>query len=175
MIRRHFLGISLGGAALALGAMEARADDCSGTSIESLTDPRALHKVTVSFVANEKKWRAIWTDGKSRQETLLTGPGDHAHLVLAVPYDTPRFALVDTGAGHHLDGRVRIYEPNGKLVRSLGLKDLMTKKELDQVVQSKSHVQWLSGKPTLGRGGRTLELPLVGGRNITVSVADSTL
>lgn len=170
MLRRDVLGLAAGGLGLA-AAGEARADDCAGTSLQSLSDPRALHKVTLSFVAKQKKWQAIWTEGSSRQETMLAGPGDHAHLVLAVPHGTPKFAVIETSAGHELDGRVRIYEPNGKLVRALGLKELLTRKELDQAGRSISHLHWLSGTPSLGSDGGSVDLPLVGGRTKNVSIA----
>jgi hypothetical protein len=157
--------------AVALSPSMARADDCIGTSLEKVVDPKAAHAVAVEFDKKLKRWRAVWTLGNAKHQALLDGPGDHAHLTLLVLRGTPRFAIVDASAGHELDGRIRIYEPDGKLARAVGLGQIMTKTEIAAISRSKSHLEWLAAAPRLAANGDAIELPVVGGRVASLSIA----
>ena len=75
--------------------------------------------------------------------STLKGIERHSHLSILVPKGGRRFIVLDPTAGHRLKDRVQIYKANGKLIKSFGVNDLLKDKELKDVSQSVSHIQWL--------------------------------
>lgn len=164
--RRSVLCACAVGAAALTVARDASADDCGGTSLESVADPKATHKVSLSFNRKTKRWDATIVTSAGARSVTLDGPNDHAHLVLAVVRGADRFALVEAAAGHERADRVRVYDTTGKLRRAISMDDILTKAEQKQLTASISHLQWLAKSPgvTLGTDGTSIGLQVIGGR-----------
>ncbi|MDE0864632.1 MAG: hypothetical protein OSA98_12660 [Rubripirellula sp.] len=94
-----------------------------------------------------------WSYSLSSLETGKTqdGPlsliGRHAHLHFFLSADGKRFAVLDATAGRHLANRLMTYTSDGKLISSLGVRDLLTPSEQAKIMFSVSHLRWLKWDP----------------------------
>ena len=94
-----------------------------------------------------------WIYSLSSLETGKTqdGPlpliGKHAHLHFFLSDDGNRFAVLDATAGRHLTNRLMTYTSDGKLLTSLGVRDLLTPSEETKIMNSVSHLHWLKRDP----------------------------
>jgi len=75
---------------------------------------------------------------------LLRG---HAHLYFFLSDGGKRFAVLDATAGRHLTNRLMTYTSDGKLISSLGVRDLLTPSEQAKIMFSVSHLRWLKRDP----------------------------
>jgi len=181
------VGVVAAAAVVAL-AGTAWADDCVGTSVAYARAAETAFRVEVRH--GEKGWEQRFSPGQGADGVWWILPGgvpEHAHLVVAMPPNTRRFAVVRAGAEHEPTRRVLVYEaivspirpgppgPEVVLVKVLDLADLLTADELAQVRRSKSHLQWLAASrdgahPVRVRGSDTVELDVVGGRTVSLDL-----
>jgi len=128
-----------------LGAGESRvfADRCVFQSIAAACN----HPFSV-----EGRWDPESGDWSYSLNSLKTGKtqngtlpliGRHAHLYFFLSDDGKRFAVLDATAGHHLTNRLMTYTSDGKLLSSLGVRDLLTPSEQAGIIYSSAHLHWL--------------------------------
>ncbi|PKN58183.1 MAG: hypothetical protein CVU56_07040 [Deltaproteobacteria bacterium HGW-Deltaproteobacteria-14] len=169
-------------------AVPARADDCMGRSVTRVFAKGSAYRVEVRF--GEKGWEQRFSPGEGADTVWWPLGGDvpeHAHLIVAIPPSSRRFAVIRAGAERDLTRRVLVYEavvsptkrgapgPEVVLIKAFDLADLMTAKELAQVSTSISHLRWLAiGKDGAyaARVGGTdrVEFDVIGGRTVTLEL-----
>lgn len=148
-----------------------RADDCAGRSLSSV-EAEGAEGYGVYLSHTSEGWSFVrWYHGEKAQG-VLPQIGEHAHLYLMVPAEAGHFLVLDSGAGHHLEGRVLLYSDTGELEASLGLDELLTDEELERVMGSRSisHLSWLDPHtpPHFAEDGTTAVLTVTGGREVEI-------
>jgi hypothetical protein len=166
------------------GPGAARADDCSGHSVQLVAVPGA--KRAVALRVNEKR----------QWEVRVTAPGAapgawqplprlraHAHVAVIASDATTRFVVVDMSGDTDFADRVLVFDVQAgrvNLVASFGLESILAPLEFAKVSRSISHLHWLAyaeGKfaVRLAASGKALELDLMSGRTATIAFGPETL
>ena len=169
-------------------AVPARADDCLGSSVTRVFAKQSAYRVEVRF--GEKGWEQRFSPGNGADTVWWPLGGDvpeHAHLIVAIPPNSRRFAVIRAGAGRDVTRRVLVYEavvsprapgppgPEVVLIKAFDLADFMTAAELARVQPSISHLRWLdhakSGANAVRvSGDDRLEMDVMGGRTVTLEL-----
>ena len=166
---------------LALLAPElARADSCLGAS--SVPSSNQQFKVEGQVDSQAKKWSYVLTDLKTgtSQTGALPGLPWHAHLFFFLGQDGC-FAVLDASGGLRLEDRLRIYQADGTLRATLGIKDILNTDEQAKLRPTVNHIQWLkfnSGVNSYGTFISTrnaVSLTTLAGREVLISLADGKL
>lgn len=122
-----------------------RADTCmwSRSADGSSEDERFLVEIRWDLGADQ--WGFRWTDRHTEEKLrgLLQGIDRHCHLDVYVADDGSRFLVTDLSAGHRTNDRLLVYSSSGKLIRSIGIDDVLLFHERAEVSHSVSHTDWL--------------------------------
>ncbi len=121
------------------------ADSCIWSDSETGTSSDQRFSVTVHRTS-EDTWAFRWVDQRSGKASSgpVQGLEMHAHPQVHVTTDGSRFSVSDLSAGHRFEDRIMIYDSTGKLIRSLGIDDILMFHQRDQVSMSISHISWTS-------------------------------
>jgi hypothetical protein len=175
-----FMVATVGFSVFLLNLATAHADSCiwSGKEVGMSKDKRFV--VTAKFDQANNQWNAVWHDTKTDKNSsaVLKGIERHAHLTVLVPSDGRTFVVLDPSAGHRATDRIQIYYRDGTLIKSYGLKDLLSEGELSKVGHSVSHIQWIGyDKPNkrwhwLNEDGSALEFLTMAGRKVQIKLAN---
>jgi len=168
----------------ALLSPDAGADSCVRETRAVGRSPDGRFVVTVAWVSSSlRKGAGHWTflshDTQTNETThgRVNGFQRHAHPKVLVTPGGETFAVFDPTAGHRHTDRLPIYARDGKLIKSLGLDDLLKPGEL--VERSVSHLLWMGYDPNRKRGwwlekdGRTLSLLTKSRRLVQVSLTNA--
>jgi len=137
-------------AILAAGLLTPAADKCK-PSAQAGTSPDGRIRVVPT-----PDWTFEWQERKedgsyaALHRGTLTKVG-HPHLYTYVA-DGGNFFIVNPRGGLEYENRIVLYKPDGTVVRSIGLKDILTEKELEAVDHSVSHLQHVFAGPDLMAG-----------------------
>lgn len=165
---------------LLLNLATAHADSCIRSSKEVGKSKDGRFVVTAEYDQSKNLWNAVWHDTKAEKKsaTILNGIERHAHLTILVPPDGRTFVVLDPSAGHRETDRIQIYYRDGTLIKSYGLKDVLSEDELSEVGHSVSHIQWIGyDKPNkrwhwLNEDGSALEFLTMAGRKVQINLAN---
>jgi hypothetical protein len=125
------------------------ADTCMRSSLEEGISTDGRFHVVVELdrnpFANQTPWQFEWNDQKTGQ--MFRGNIDqidiHAHLTVLVADDGTRFAIADLSAGHRYHDRILLFQSDGRLIRSLGIADVLLFHERGDINHTVSHTSWV--------------------------------
>lgn len=119
-------------------------DSCIWSRSETAVSSNGRFTVVIRYNHDARSWGFTWADAKTDRSSdgAVAGLESHAHPMLFVTSDGSRFAVADLSAGHRLGDRILLYESSGKLIRSLGIGDILLFHERDQISHSVSHCDW---------------------------------
>ncbi len=138
--------------AISFGSSVAMADRCIGRS--SVAAINGDFKIDAKVDQKNNSWNYVLTNTKTGK--VRTGPlpliTKHAHLDFFINAKGNRFAVMNSTGGTHLENRFMVYDSTGKLISSLGIKDILTPFEQYKICRTVSHMHWLKGgkKPKVG-------------------------
>lgn len=163
----------------------ALADSCLLSTSEQGVSPNGRYSVVINRTRNwaQGEWNYTWTDQRTGETKTrpVEGLEAHAHPSIFVADNGSRFAIIDLSAGHRSDDRILIYEPEGELIRSLGIGDILLFHERVHVSYSLSHTLWTGYDKELERtvwrrsDGRGLCLMTKSGTPATILWKDGTV
>ncbi len=126
-----------------LGTSRLQADKCYMTTAESASNTN--FKIEGKADKVKDSWSYVLTNLKTNKKQ--TGPLPsldlHAHLYFFISQDGKHFAVLNGSAGRHLTNRFMIYRADGKLVSSLGVRDILNPSEEKVIERTVSHMYWL--------------------------------
>jgi len=127
-----------------LGTSRLQADKCLFTTAEAASN--ANYKIEGKADMEKRSWSYVLTNLKTNEKQ--TGPLPlielHAHLYFFISQDSKHFAVLNGSADHHLSNRFMIYKADGKLVSSLGVRDILKPHEEKMIERTVSHMYWLA-------------------------------
>jgi len=167
---------------LCISVTEAGADTCIWSTKEVGKSKNERFVVTAVYDREQRQWRADWQDTQldNSAQAVLQGIEAHAHLAILVRPDGRYFAVLDIAAGHRDNDRILVYDWQGQLVKSYGLKEMLTEAELAKVKHSVSHIQWCSYDPEhkrwygLNEDETVIELRTMTGRKVEIPLQRAT-
>lgn len=145
---RHIISVLALTLALVDGALAtARADDCGGFSVRTITSGPTW--VELRHAPNG--WQARITPATAGHEAasvMLAGLEpyrEHGHLLLVAGARQGGFAVIDAGAELGDGNKIAVYDARGALRGIWGFGDFMPSEDLASVRRSISHTHWLAG------------------------------
>ncbi len=121
----------------------ANADKCRGQT--AFKAKNKCFKVGAEYNNGKMNWTYFIKERKTGKVKKGTIPHieSHAHLFFYLSKRSKRFMIIDLNAGHRLNNRVLIFDMQGNLIVSLGVSDILNEKEVENIVHTVSHIQWV--------------------------------
>jgi hypothetical protein len=152
------------------------ADECFYGAVPS---ENSLFRIGAEYDKEKESWFYKIVEKKTgvSRSGKLDRIEAHAHLEMYISKSGDRFAVLNLVAGHRFEDRIMIYDSHGRLLKSLGVSDILADDEFNAIGHSFTHLFWLKMRPNTEYlpEKHAVRLFLITGRTVVVSLIDGSL